>query len=101
MKNAVICGFHSRFHTCSICAPAETRHTSITHTRQLHVYTYRHVYAVACRLPLCPERVVACMVSLSVVSSGCAKLLLVESGFPDLFFVRISLGFVRFFYEHA
>ena len=27
-----ICGFHSRFHTCSICAPLETWNTSIWHT---------------------------------------------------------------------
>ena len=36
--------------------------------------------AFACDLPLWPERVVACRVSLSSVSSGCAKLLLAESG---------------------
>ena len=51
-------------------------------------------------LPLWPERVVACRVSLSSVSSGFAKLLLVESWSPDLFFVAISLGFATFFYEH-
>ena len=38
---------------------------------------------------------------LHLTYSGCSKLLLVESGFPDLFFVTISLGFARFFYEHA
>ena len=43
-------------------------------------------------LPLWPERVVAGKVSLSSVSSGCAKLFLVESGFPDLSFVTTSLG---------
>ena len=59
------------------------------------------VCAIACHLPLWPERVVACRVSLSSVSSGCAKLFLVESWFPDLFLVTISLGFARFFKEHA
>ena len=42
-----------------------------------------HVNSVctfACLLPLWPERVVACRVSLSSGSSGCVKLLLVESG---------------------
>ena len=29
------------------------------------------------------------------------KLLLVESGFPDLFFITISLGIARFFYAHS
>ena len=37
----------------------------------------------------------------SSVSSGYAKLLLVESVFTDMFFVTISLGFARFFYKHA
>ena len=50
---------------------------------------------------LWPERVVACRVSLSSVSSGCAKLLLVETGFPDLFFISIFFDFARLFYEHA
>ena len=59
------------------------------------------VCAFACSLPLWPERVVACRVSLLSVSSGCTKQLLVKSGFPDLFFVMISLGLARFFYEHA
>ena len=63
-----------------------------------HVY---FVCAFTCPLLLWPEGVVACWVSLSSVSSGCAKLLLVESGFSDLFFVTISLGFARFFYKHA
>ena len=57
------------------------------------------VCAFACPLPLWPERVVACRVSVLIVSSGCIKLLLVESGFPDLFFLTISLGFARIFYE--
>ena len=55
------------------------------------------VCAFACPLPLWPERVVTSRASLSSVSSGCAKLLLVESGYPDMFFVTISLGFARFF----
>ena len=55
------------------------------------------VCAFACTLQLWPEWVVACRVSLSSVSSGCAKLLLVECGLPDLFFVAISLGIARFF----
>ena len=54
----------------------------------------------ACALPFWPERVLAFVVSLSCISSVCAKLLLVESWFPDLFFVVISLGFARF-YEHV
>ena len=67
-----------------MCSAWDTAHTN-------------SVCAFTCPLPLWPERVVACRVSLSSVSSGCAKLLLVESGFPDLFFVMISLGFARFF----
>ena len=59
------------------------------------------VCAFACPLPLWPERVVACMVSLSSVSYGCAKLLLVESGFPDMLFVAIYFGIARLFNEHA
>ena len=55
------------------------------------------VCALACPLPIWPELVVACRISLSSVSSGCAKLLLVESGFPELFFVAISLRLARFF----
>ena len=48
---------------------------------------------------LWPERVVACTVLLPSVYAGCIKLLLVESGFPDLFFIRISLGSARFFFR--
>ena len=59
------------------------------------------VCAFACPLPLWPERVVACRVSLSSVSLRCAKLLLVKSGFPDLFFVTTSLDYARFVYQHA
>ena len=55
------------------------------------------VCAFAYPLLLWPERVVACRVSISNISSGCAKLLLVESGIPDLFFVTIHFGFARFF----
>ena len=55
-------------------------------------HMFNSICVFACPLPLWPERVVACRVSLSSVSLGCAKLLLVESGFPDLFFVTISLG---------
>ena len=55
----------------------------------------------AAPLSLWPERVVVCRVLLSSVSSGCAKLLLVESGFPDLCFVKISLGLARYFNEHV
>ena len=47
MKNSEICGFHSRLHTCSICAPPETRHTSIlsrsfspAQTSFLSIYIY-------------------------------------------------------------
>ena len=36
-----------------------------------------------------------------MVSSGCAKLLVVESGSTDLFIVTISFGFARFLYENA
>ena len=75
-----------------------------------HMYNMRstrdtaHVSSVcsfACTLPSWPEGVVACRVSLSSVSSGWAKLLLVESGFPDLFFVAISFRLAIFFQERA
>ena len=91
MKNTEVCGFHSRFHTWSIFAPPEKRHTSFRFV----------ISAFACPLALWPEKVLACRVSLSSVSSGCAKLLLVESRFLDLFFVTISLGIARFFYKHS
>ena len=45
-SNSEICGFHSRFHTCSICAPPDTRHVN-------------SVCAFACPLPLLLEQVVA------------------------------------------
>ena len=48
------------------------------------------VCAFACPLPLWLERIVACRVSLSSVFSGCTRLLLVESRFPDLLFLMIS-----------
>ena len=52
------------------------------------------VCAFACPQPLWPERVVACRVSQSSVSSGCDKLLLVESASPDLFYVMLSLNVI-------
>ena len=48
-------------------------------------------------MPLWHEQVVACGLSLSKVFSGCAKLLLVKSGSPDLFNVTISLDYARIF----
>ena len=78
--------------------------TNFTHVQYAFACGTAHVNSVcayACPLPLWPERVVACRVSLSSVSSECDKLLSMESGLPDLFFVTISLGFARFFYEHA
>ena len=83
-----MCGFHSRFHTCSICAPPDIRFACACLRKHIRF---------ACPLQLWPERVVACRVSLSSVYSECTKLLLVESGFPYLFFVAISLGYARFF----
>ena len=52
-------------------------------------------------MPLWRERVVDCRVSLSSVSSGCTKLLLVESGYPHLSSVAISLDFAGFLCQHA
>ena len=59
------------------------------------------VCAFACPLPLRPERVVACRVSLSNVSSGCANLLVVECGFPDSFFVTISLRRCQIYFKNT
>ena len=53
MKNSEICGFHSRFHTCSICILPETANVNL-------------VCAFACPLLLWPERVVAYRVSLTI-----------------------------------
>ena len=71
-----------------MCSARDTAHVSL-------------VCSFACALPLWSKRVVACRVSLSCISSVCAKLLLVESRFPDLFFVTVSLGYTRFFNEHT
>ena len=71
-----------------------------THVQYVHRLRYvNSVCSFACPLSLWPERVVACRVSSSSVSSGCAKLLFVEFEFPDLFFqnelfnVAITLTF--------
>ena len=63
-----------------------------------YIFHLRHdTRLFACPLPLWPERVMACRVSLPSVSLECVELLLVESGFQDLLFVTITLGFTRFF----
>ena len=64
---------------------------------KLLLYIKKIVYTFACPPQLLPERIVASRVSLSSIFSGCAKLLLMESGFPDMFLVTIYLDIARFF----